>query len=45
GQHLYSVRFEARALWGDADAPRGEDCAAVYIDLFEPYLRAADDHA
>src|SRR2546425_5100701 len=33
-QHLYSVRFAARELWGDAAAPRD----AVYVDLFEDYL-------
>jgi nitrile hydratase beta subunit len=33
-QHLYSVRFSARELWGDAAAPRD----AVYIDLWEDYL-------
>ncbi len=35
--HLYSVRFAARELWGGA-ATGG----AVYADLFEPYLAAAD---
>jgi nitrile hydratase len=35
-QHLYSVRFEARELWGaDATAP-----GAVYVDLWEDYLDA-----
>ncbi|MBM3626776.1 MAG: nitrile hydratase subunit beta, partial [Alphaproteobacteria bacterium] len=34
---LYSVRFDARELWG-ADAPRRD---AVFIDLWEPYLEAA----
>jgi nitrile hydratase beta subunit len=33
-QHLYSVRFSARELWGEAAAAR----AAVYIDLWEDYL-------
>ncbi len=33
-QHLYSVRFEARELWG-------EETAAVYVDLFESYLQRA----
>ena len=37
GRHLYSVRFEAQALWG-ADA-RGP--GAVYLDLWEPYLEPA----
>ena len=33
-QHLYSVRFEARELWGDETSPRD----AVYVDLWESYL-------
>ncbi len=33
-QHVYSVRFEARELWGDVAAPRD----AVYLDLWEDYL-------
>ena len=37
GEHCYSVRFEARELWGEEASPRD----AVYIDLFEPYLRPA----
>jgi nitrile hydratase len=36
-QHCYSVRFEARELWG-SDTPAHD---AVYIDLFEPYLEPA----
>ncbi len=36
-QHLYSVRFSARELWGEAAAAR--DC--VYIDLWESYLESA----
>jgi nitrile hydratase len=35
-QHLYSVRFPARELWGEA-APRD----AVYVDLWEDYLEPA----
>jgi nitrile hydratase len=35
-QHLYSVRFEARELWGDASA-----ADAVYVDLWDAYLDAA----
>ena len=35
--HLYGVRFEARELWGE-----GAGQLAVYVDLFEPYLEAAD---
>jgi nitrile hydratase len=33
-QHVYSVRFAARELWGDQASPRD----AVYIDLWEDYL-------
>jgi len=36
--HLYSVRFEARELWG-ADAAARD---AVYIDLWEPYIEPAN---
>jgi nitrile hydratase beta subunit len=36
--HQYTVRFEARDLWGD-DAEQPGD--AVYIDLFEDYLEPA----
>jgi nitrile hydratase beta subunit len=36
-QHLYSVRFGARELWGDGASPRD----AVYIDLWESYLEHA----
>ena len=35
--HVYSVRFEARELWGPAASPRD----AVYIDLWEPYIEPA----
>jgi nitrile hydratase subunit beta len=36
-RHLYTVRFEARELWGaDADVH-----SAVYVDLWEDYLEAA----
>ena len=35
--HLYGVRFEAKELWGE-----GAGQLAVYVDLFEPYLEAAD---
>jgi nitrile hydratase len=37
GEHLYSVRFEARELWGAAANGRG----AVCIDLWEPHLEPA----
>ncbi len=36
-QHVYSVRFAARELWGSAARP--ED--SVYIDLWEDYLEPA----
>jgi nitrile hydratase len=37
GQHLYSVRFEAAALWGENATER----SAVYVDLWEDYLEPA----
>jgi nitrile hydratase beta subunit len=37
GRHLYSVRFEARELWGHD----GEVHGAVYVDLWEDYLEPA----
>jgi nitrile hydratase beta subunit len=37
GQHLYSVRFEAAALWGEHATAGG----AVYVDLWEDYLESA----
>lgn len=36
-QHVYSVRFTARELWGDSAAPRD----AVYLDLWDDYLERA----
>jgi nitrile hydratase beta subunit len=36
-QHVYSVRFAARELWGEQAAPRN----AVYIDLWDDYLEPA----
>ena len=36
-QHLYSVRFEARDLWGTAAGARDH----VYLDLWEAYLEPA----
>jgi nitrile hydratase len=33
-QHLYTVRFEGRELWGEAAEP----ATSVDVDLFEPYL-------
>src|SRR5204863_9847698 len=35
--HVYSVRFDARELWGDDRNPRD----AVYLDLWEDYLEPA----
>jgi hypothetical protein len=32
-QHVYSVRFSARELWGDQ--------AAVYVELWDDYLEPA----
>src|SRR5262249_25407358 len=37
GQHLYSVRFEASALWGE----HATEGSAVYVDLWEAYLELA----
>jgi nitrile hydratase subunit beta len=36
-QHVYSVRFAARELWGEQASPRD----SVYIDLWEDYLETA----
>ena len=36
-QHVYSVRFAARELWGEQASPR----AAVYIDMWDDYLEPA----
>jgi nitrile hydratase len=33
-QHLYSVRFAARELWGEHASPRD----FIYLDLFDDYL-------
>ena len=35
-QHVYSVRFDARELWGEAAEPR----QTLYLDLWESYLIA-----
>jgi len=37
-QHVYSVRFAARELWGDQAKPQD----AVYLDLFDDYLEASE---
>jgi nitrile hydratase beta subunit len=36
-QHVYSVRFAARELWGERASPRD----AVYLDLWDDYLEPA----
>jgi nitrile hydratase len=36
-QHLYSVRFSARELWGAKAVPTD----GVYLDLWEDYLEPA----
>jgi nitrile hydratase subunit beta len=35
-QHIYSVRFAAREVWGEQAAPQD----SVYLDLFDDYLEA-----
>ena len=36
-QHVYSVRFSARELWGEQAKPRD----SVYIDMWDDYLEPA----
>jgi nitrile hydratase len=36
-QHVYSVRFSARELWGNEAKPQD----SVYLDLFDDYLEPA----
>jgi nitrile hydratase len=36
-QHLYSVRFAARELWGD----QGKAKDSVYLDMWDDYLEPA----
>ncbi|MDB5476450.1 MAG: nthB [Phenylobacterium sp.] len=36
-RHLYSVRFTAPELWGEAASPRD----SIHLDLWEPYLERA----
>jgi nitrile hydratase len=36
-RHLYTVRFEARELWGDQADPR----STIHVDLWEDYLEPA----
>ncbi len=38
-EYLYSVEFDATELWGEST---DEATGLVRVDLFEPYLRAAD---
>jgi nitrile hydratase len=33
-QHVYSVRFAARELWGETASPRD----SVYLDMWDDYL-------
>ena len=33
-QHVYSVRFDARELWGERASP----CDSVHLDMWEDYL-------
>ena len=33
-QHVYTVRFTSRELWGD----RGAERDAIYVELWEDYL-------
>ena len=40
-QHVYSVRFSARELWGADGHPRD----AVYVDLWDDYLQPLDRQA
>lgn len=39
-EHVYSIRFEARDLWGREASARD----AVYIDLWESYLEEGPEH-
>jgi nitrile hydratase len=36
-QHVYSVRFQARELWGERASPRD----SVYLDMWDDYLERA----
>ena len=36
-QHVYTIRFAARELWGDAASPRD----SMFVDLWEDYLERA----
>ena len=36
-QHVYSVRFTARELWGEQASPRD----TIYLDLWDDYLESA----
>ena len=39
-QHLYTVRFEAKDVWGSDT--EGRSC--IFADLFEPYLLSVEDY-
>jgi len=39
-QHVYSVRFSARELWGEHASPRD----SVHLDLFEDYIEHDREH-
>jgi len=36
-QHVYTVRFTARELWGEQASPKD----AIYIDMWDEYLEHA----
>ena len=36
-QHVYTVRFASRELWGPAASPRD----TIYVDMWEDYLERA----
>ena len=36
-QHVYTVRFDARELWGE----RASTGDSVYVDMWEEYLESA----
>lgn len=39
GEHVYSVRFSARELWG-----QDNENSVVFVDLWEPYLQSIPEH-
>ena len=38
-QHVYCVGYDAQTLWGDEAEPN----TTIHVDLYECYLRPADD--